>query len=168
MRHKRRYAAEASGGCQCGAVRFHVTAMMDNAHICHCRMCQKAVGGPFAALVAAPRDALVWTRGAPARFPSSDQVERGFCGACGTPLYYDYKAGPTVNLTICSFDDPDQFPPHTQFGTEGRRAWFHALIGIAEAGETAATMPGLANDIAQSNRQHPDCDTAIWPKGSST
>ena len=38
-----------TGGCQCGAVRY---ALFDapESTVCHCRMCQKAVGGPFAAL----------------------------------------------------------------------------------------------------------------------
>ena len=98
-RHTQQYPVEASGGCQCGAVRYHVTAMMDNAHVCHCRMCQKAVGGPFASLAAAPRAALTWTRGTPAVFHSSAQVARGFCRDCGTPLFYDYLGGKTVNLT---------------------------------------------------------------------
>ena len=42
-----------SGGCQCGAVRFHATELRDNPHLCYCRMCQKAFGGFFGALVAA-------------------------------------------------------------------------------------------------------------------
>jgi hypothetical protein len=54
---------ELSGGCQCGAVRYHATERLDNAHICHCRMCQKAFGGFFGPLVTA-HDA-VWTRGQP-------------------------------------------------------------------------------------------------------
>ena len=38
-----------SGGCQCGAVRFRVTSF-GRSSVCHCRMCQKATGGLFAAL----------------------------------------------------------------------------------------------------------------------
>ena len=38
-----------TGGCQCGAVRYALYAKPDRAGICHCRMCQKAVGGPFKA-----------------------------------------------------------------------------------------------------------------------
>ena len=26
---------EYSGGCQCGAVRFHATELRDNPHLCH-------------------------------------------------------------------------------------------------------------------------------------
>ena len=34
-----------TGGCQCGAVRFRA-AGLGRASLCHCRMCQKALGGP--------------------------------------------------------------------------------------------------------------------------
>ena len=77
----------ASGGCQCGAVRFRASKF-GRASICHCRMCQKAFGGFFGALVTAHD--LEWTRGEPKRFASSNKVQRGFCAACGTPLTYEY------------------------------------------------------------------------------
>jgi hypothetical protein len=37
-----------TGGCQCGAVRYALGEQPEST-VCHCRMCQKAVGGPFAA-----------------------------------------------------------------------------------------------------------------------
>ena len=152
-----------TGGCQCGAVRYHASAMVDNAHICHCRMCQKAVGNLFAALVAAPRDALTWTRGTPAVFKSSDQVARGFCADCGTPLFYEYLEGSRINLTMGSLDNPGQFPPHEQFGIEARVGWFGGLSMLHDAGTTEETMAGPAPAIKASNHQHPDHDTESWP-----
>ncbi|HXW19776.1 MAG TPA: GFA family protein, partial [Roseiarcus sp.] len=41
--------SELRGGCQCGAVRYRLTASPTGASICHCRMCQKAGGAPFMA-----------------------------------------------------------------------------------------------------------------------
>ncbi len=152
-----------TGGCQCGAVRYRADVMLANAHICHCRMCQKAVGNAFAALVALPRKALTWTRGTPTIFYSSDQVTRGFCADCGTPLFYDFVEGKRVNLTIGSLDNPAEFPPLEQFGTEARLDWFAALPALHDAGTTEETMAGPAPDIKASNRQHPDHDTDSWP-----
>jgi hypothetical protein len=159
----KRIETEISGGCQCGAVRYHATEMVDNAHICHCRMCQKAVGNLFAALVAAPRDALTWTRGTPAVFKSSAHVARGFCANCGTPLFYDYVAGERVNLTMGSLDHPEQFLPQEQFGIEARVGWFGRLSTLHDAGTTEDTMAGPALQIKATNRQHPDHDTKDWP-----
>lgn len=158
-----RIETQASGGCQCGAVRYHLTAVLDSSHICHCRMCQKAAGNFFAALIGVPRDAINWTRGAPATFKSSDQVERGLCRTCGTPLTYDYLASKHINVTTGSLDNPAAFPPRMQFGLEGQMPWFGGLAALPEEGTTEETMPGAAAAIAASNHQHPDHDTESWP-----
>lgn len=152
-----------TGGCQCGAVRYRADEMLDSAHICHCRMCQKAVGGPFAALIATPRAALHWTRGAPEFFMSSARVARGFCGQCGTPLFYETVEGDYINLTICSLDEPARFPPREQVGMEGCLPWFAGLHALPDQGTTEEEMPQEAAAIAASNHQHPDHDTERWP-----
>jgi len=160
----RRIDIRVSGGCQCGAIRYRATAMLDNAHLCHCRMCQKAVGGIFAALVAAPKDAFTITRGKPAVFRSSEHVERGFCAACGTPLYHNDVTASRINLTIGSLDDPSIFPPHSNTGIEGRVPWFADLVRIEDYGTTEGDgREHWATAIRRSNRQHPDHDTEKWP-----
>ncbi|MEQ8600982.1 MAG: GFA family protein [Devosia sp.] len=159
-----RYKKEVSGGCQCGAVRYHATEMMDNSHICHCRMCQKAVGNIFAALVAAPREAIAWTRGEPARFRSSDRVDRGFCVRCGTPLFYDDLSGDRVNFTIGSLDHPEEFPPHANTGNESRVLWFDTLPSIEHGGITEdPEREDWWSAIQATSHQHPDHDTDVWP-----
>jgi hypothetical protein len=154
---------EVSGGCQCGAVRYHATEMLDNSHICHCRMCQKAVGNIFAALVAAPRVAITWTRGAPARFRSSEHVDRGFCRDCGTPLFYEDVTGDRVNFTTGSLDHPELFPPRTNFGNESRVPWFDTVTAIEHGGATEEQPSDWWSPIRASNHQHPDRDTERWP-----
>lgn len=156
-----RIETEASGGCQCGAVRYHVTAVLDTSHICHCRMCQKAAGNFFIALIGVPRDAIIWTRGAPATFNSSDKAARGFCRTCGTPLLYDYFESKHVNLTTGSFDEPGRFAPKIQFGIESRLPGFEGLPLTVE-GTTEETMSACVGAIRASNHQHPDHDTDTW------
>ena len=153
---------EVSGGCQCGAVRYHTTQMLDNSHLCHCRMCQKAVGNIFAALVAAPDDTLVWTRGKPAVWRSSEHVERGFCANCGTPLFYHDVHNGRTNLTIGSLDNPGNFPPGGHTGTEAMVRWFGTTTSIEDGGPTEDGAEDWAAAIKSSNHQHPDRDTADW------
>ena len=108
-----------TGGCQCGAVRFRARSLMDNPHVCHCRMCQKAVGGFFAALVGVPKTDLTWTAGEPAVF-EREGVERGFCRDCGTPLFFHRTSGGHVSLCIAAFDEPAAIP--LVFETASNRA----------------------------------------------
>src|SRR6266536_3267667 len=90
-----------TGGCQCGAVRYALYTPPDRAGICHCRMCQKAVGGP------------------PATFRSSSAAERGFCARCGTPLYFAYVKRPgSISMTIGSLDTPGAVEPRQVDGVE--------------------------------------------------
>lgn len=149
-----------AGGCQCGAVRFRVTGMLEDASICHCRMCQKAFGGYYAPLVGTRGAVLEWTRGAPAHYQSSNLVRRGFCAACGTPLTYEAPDG--VALAAGAFDDPAALPPRIQYGIEGRLPFVDALTTLparrTEEDEAAAEF--LSRIVSF---QHPDHDTADWP-----
>ena len=151
-----------TGGCQCGALRYRITAALGNASICHCRMCQKAFGSFGAALVSVPRDGFAWTRGTPAEFRSSAIVARGFCSACGTPLYMLEDDYGVIEIAIGTFDDPSPVPTLAhQVGIESRLGWFstmHLLPGKTTTDDrTAEEMKKLAS------RQHPDYDTDVWP-----
>ena len=110
--------ARLTGGCQCGAVRYRLEAEPTGANVCHCRMCQKASGGPFMAFAGVRFDELVWTRGAPRVFASSALAERGFCADCGTPLTYRLLDRDRISVTIGSLDRPSAVAPEMQYGAE--------------------------------------------------
>jgi hypothetical protein len=127
-------------------------------------MCQKAVGNYFAALVSAPKETLTWTRGTPARFRSSADVERGFCAQCGTPLFYDPLKWDEIGLMIGALDDPATVKPLTQDSTESRMPWFLEIVNVPDKGTSVEIDgPERVSEVAASNRQHPDHDTETWP-----
>ena len=119
-----------TGGCQCGAVRYALMSEPTHASICHCRMCQKAFGNYFAPLTGVPRKDLVWTKGKPGIFRSSEAVERGFCRDCGTPLTYAFDDTGKISVTINSLDDPEAMPPTKQYGAESKVSWFDGVTAL--------------------------------------
>lgn len=148
-----------TGGCQCGRIRYALLAEPEGVHICHCRMCQKAVGGPFAPLAPIRTSDFEWTRGSPSAFQSSTVAIRDFCADCGTPLSFRYVDSDWIDVTIGSLDQPEQAPPGAQYGTESALGWFAGL----------AQLPGEATSLSDEHQarivsfQHPDHDTgADW------
>ena len=100
-----------TGGCQCGAVRYSVDTL-GRSSICHCRMCQRAFGSFYAALVIAK--GLNWTRGERALFKSSNISRRGYCRDCGTPLSLENFDDDQIEIASGTLDDPELAPPSLQ------------------------------------------------------
>ena len=142
-----------SGGCQCGAVRFAAEAIGE-VLICHCRMCQKATGGLYAPT--ADVTGLVWTRGAPAHFQSSNLARRGHCADCGTPL--TYEADDYVNIMLGAFDDPGAIAPQLQIGLQGKLPYTDGVPDLPQRNGAAQADADVFLAAGVSN-QHPDHDT---------
>ncbi|MBH5391450.1 GFA family protein [Bradyrhizobium diversitatis] len=145
-----------TGGCQCGAVRFAVMTAPTRVSICHCRMCQKAAGAPFASFADINKVDFAWTRGHPSFFRSSTIAERGFCAACGTPLSFGRIDGDRIEIMTGTFDHPDWVIPTRQFGTESRLGW---VVGIANLpSQTTQQNYGPEKMATIVSHQHPDHD----------
>lgn len=142
-------APVAEGGCQCGAVRYAFYAPLENSHACHCRMCQRAVGGAFALLAGGKKANFAWTKGQPGLFASSNVATRGFCRYCGTPLSFAYDMPEArTYVTIGSLDDPNATPIIMQTGLEGRLGWVRFCEDVA-GDETGADSPEAAAFVAK-------------------
>lgn len=94
------------GSCQCGAVRFTVSCDLPAPDACHCTACRKQSGHyfvstdvPRAALTIEGEDALRWYR-------SSGQIRRGFCGTCGSSLFWDPTHRDWTAVAMGAFDGP--------------------------------------------------------------
>lgn len=78
------------GKCLCGAVSLEVEGELERQpEACHCSQCRKQ-SGHFWAAVNVRRSALrVHGEDRVTWYPSSDQVRRGFCSVCGSPLFWN-------------------------------------------------------------------------------
>jgi hypothetical protein len=128
-----RSASAVEGGCLCGAVRYRVEGgAASDPTLCHCQSCRRAAGAPAVAWVTFPLAGFTIVAGEPVSYRSSPPVVRTFCGRCGTPLTYTHEKLPDViDVTTCSLDDPEAFPPRDQVWTSHRIGWM----------ETAADLP---------------------------
>ncbi len=145
-----------TGGCQCGAVRYRLAATPTGASICHCRMCQKAVGSPYGAYAPMAREALVFTRGAPKIFRSSQIAERGFCADCGTPLTYRNVTGARISVTMGSLDDPNAVVPEFQLDADNAVVWVRECLDKPNTQVADWLKSKQIADVG--GRQHPDHD----------
>lgn len=147
-----------TGGCQCGAIRYAITAPPEHVHVCHCRACQTAMGGLFAVLAPVPRSGFARTRGTPASFASSSIAHRDFCARCGTPLSIHYDDADTIAVTLGNLDRRQDVPPVRHYRIEGRIAWLDDVNSLpAETTQESISVERAKKYI---NYQHPDHDTA--------
>lgn len=96
-----------SGGCLCGAVRYEVRGPLRSVLVCHCEECRRWHGAP-AESTAAPRDRLDLTEERGLRWvdsPRSDaHARRGFCGECGSSLFWDAPGRDYVAIAAGTVD----------------------------------------------------------------
>jgi hypothetical protein len=110
------------GGCLCGAVRFKAEGEPINVRICHCRLCQKSMGGPFFARALFDQKALT-LEGPTGRFPSSERLERIFCRQCGTRLGTWRTNGTAAGIALALFDDRNTFSPTEHIWVSEKIDW---------------------------------------------
>ena len=120
-----------SGGCLCGDVRYQADAAPFHETICHCRSCRMAAGAASVAWCSVPAASLRWTGAAPTTFRSSSEVERSFCGRCGTTLTYRHDhVADEIDVTIATLDAPDTVPPRDHTETSEALVWSAPCDGL--------------------------------------
>jgi len=124
--------SEITGGCLCGAVRYRLTEPLSRAHLCHCRICQRATGSAFSSDAGVPVSALVFSQGAPKEYRSSPRATRGFCAACGTPLTFRYDGADWIGISLGSLDRPEALTLEFHYGVESRLPWLAFADGLPQ------------------------------------
>ena len=123
-------AAEMTGGCLCGAIRYRVTQHPDKIIMCHCTDCQKASGAGASANTVVPTDSFEITKGTPKVFSkvvdSGNTLMRAFCPDCGSPIYSRRANAPQMTvLKVGSLDAPVDLKVVMNIWTRSARPWMH-------------------------------------------
>ena len=113
----------AKGTCLCGAVHITANQMNPQMGACHCNMCRKWTGGPLLS-VDCGTDVSFTGKENISTFNSSAWAERGFCGKCGTHLFYRLKTNNQYIMPIGIFDHHDAFTFDNQIFIDEKPAFY--------------------------------------------
>ena len=102
--------AKHTGGCLCGAVRYEILSTLAGVAYCHCSKC-RGFHGHFAAYAITTKNdlkfieekGLKWFRSVADETPD---VYRGFCGECGSSLFWDPRGEERIAIAVGSLDEP--------------------------------------------------------------
>ena len=87
-----------TGTCLCGGVQYTYAGEIRELVVCHCDMCKRAQGTPFATNAPIERAAfrLLCGEDLLKAYFSSDKKKRVFCSNCGSPLYSERTDLPEI------------------------------------------------------------------------
>jgi hypothetical protein len=95
-----------TGSCLCGAVQFDVHGPLREVIACHCLQCRKQTGTYMSATACADKDLVFTKTGGLKWFRSSPEAKRGFCGDCGSVLFWKQDGKDTTSIAAGAIDGP--------------------------------------------------------------
>lgn len=128
------------GSCLCGAVTFDVEGDLPAPDACHCTACRKS-SGHFFASADVPRSALTVRGEENVRwYQSSGKARRGFCGVCGSSLFWDPPGRDWTGVAMGAFDDATGTHVHVHVFT-GEKGDYYAIADDVPQFETIPPRP---------------------------
>ena len=93
-----------TGSCLCGAVKYEVHGPLRDVVACHCEQCRKQTGTYMSATAAKDVDLKIVEDRGLKWFRSSASARRGFCGECGSVLFWKGDGRDYTAITAGSLD----------------------------------------------------------------
>ena len=99
----------ATGRCLCGAVRYEIQGPLRDVELCHCGECRRW-HGHVCAMTAARSEHVRFVADGGLRWldsaGSAAHARRGFCGQCGSSLFWDAPDRDTISIAAGTLDAP--------------------------------------------------------------
>jgi hypothetical protein len=115
--------AKQTGRCLCGKVTFTIGEPASEVGACHCGMCRRWAGGASFALHCKGPVAFEGKEHI-VRYRSSDWAERGFCGSCGSNLFYHLLGADQYMMSPCALDDQSGLKLTSQIFIDEKPGWY--------------------------------------------
>jgi hypothetical protein len=124
--------AVARGRCLCGGVRFEVHGPLRPVIYCHCTLCRRSSGHFGAATACAPEHLRVLSAQSLRWYQSSATARRGFCGTCGSQLFWEPAAGGHVSIWAGTLDTPTGLMASMHIFVAGKGDYYAITDGLPQ------------------------------------
>jgi len=118
------------GSCMCGDVRFETDAEPQGASACHCGQCRKMSGHVWSSAYVARGDLVI---GGPVKwFTSSALAKRGFCGRCGSFMFWVVQGEDTISFALGAVDGPTGLRLSKHIFVAGKGDYYDICDGVVQ------------------------------------
>jgi hypothetical protein len=93
-----------TGSCLCGGVTYELHGELDDVIACHCTQCRKQSGHYWASTHTRDADLRVTARRTLRWYRSSPGIQRGFCNACGSTLFWKRDGSSQTSVCVGTID----------------------------------------------------------------
>jgi hypothetical protein len=117
------------GGCACGAVRYRMHELPMFVHCCHCTLCQRETGGPFAhhAMIEFSKFSLLQGDPTFVLVPTDSGGKHWVarCPTCQTAMWNEHGTREPITryVRVGTLDTPDALPPQAHIFTRSKQSW---------------------------------------------
>ena len=115
-----------TGGCNCGAVRYEISAPLADATYCHCTRCQRRSGAAASPSAHPVPGTFQITQGADRLkvWQPDDGGEKWFCGDCGSAVYARNLINPDLlGVRMGTFDQDPGIRPSARVFVDSAASW---------------------------------------------
>jgi len=120
------------GSCLCGSVKYVVDGPLRSVIACHCQQCRKQTGHFYAATNANDSDLTIEDSGTLKWFEASDQAKRGFCGTCGSALFWKANGSHETSILAGSLDSDSDIKLKQHIFVADKGAYYEIDDGLPQ------------------------------------
>jgi len=130
-----------TGGCLCGAVRYSIDGPLRPVVLCHCTQCRRSTGHFMAATAAHHRDFRLTSDSQLRWYESSGEARRGFCGRCGSTLFWQGRGRDYLSIAAGTLDGPTGLNSACHIFVADKGDYYSIGDGLPQLPDGSFTVP---------------------------